>query len=188
MAKTIYPALFIILTTFIQSARGQQGTTRGYKREEGIQWPVNYDPSKSKFFIHNEIDIKASPETVWSILIAAEQWPEWYEGAENVKLENALNGNLIDSTVIYWKTMGLKMSSKIRDFTPARYLSWESSAKSIRGFHVWLIKPTENGCIVVTEESQLGWLTFFEKIFQPKKLFRLHDKWLTGLKQKAETK
>jgi uncharacterized protein YndB with AHSA1/START domain len=188
MAKALYPAIFIILTTLIQSARGQQGSNRGYKREEGIQWPANYDPSKSKFFIHNEIDIKASPEIVWSILIAAELWPDWYEGAENVKLENSLNGNLTDSTVINWKTMGLNMSSKIHDFSPARYLSWESRTKSIGGFHVWLIKPTADGCIVVTEESQLGWLTFFEKIFQPKKLFRLHDKWLLALKQKAESR
>lgn len=28
--------------------------------------------------------------------------------------------------------------------------------------------------------------SFFEKIFQPKKLSKLHDKWLQGLKENAE--
>ena len=53
-------------------------------------------------------------------------------------------------------------------------------------YHAWLILPTETGCKVITDESQNGWLTFFEKTFQPKKLKKLHDVWLTELKKKAE--
>ncbi len=49
-----------------------------------IDWPENYEPNKSKFYVENEIEINASPEVVWTILIDALKWESWYEGAKNV--------------------------------------------------------------------------------------------------------
>jgi hypothetical protein len=84
--------------------------------------------------------------------------------------------------------MGLNFESTIEEFVPSSRLSWESRKKSIRGYHAWLIIPTADGCKVITDESQNGWLTFFEKIFQPKKLHKLHDIWLAELKKQAEAR
>lgn len=50
-----------------------------------MSWPEEYKPEESKFFVHNEIDIIAAPQVVWDILMQAETWPVWYEGAKNVK-------------------------------------------------------------------------------------------------------
>lgn len=61
-----------------------------------------------------------------------------------------------------------------------------SEKKSIKGYHAWLIIPTETGCRLISDESQHGWLTFMEKTFQPQKLERLHDVWLAAIKAKAE--
>ncbi len=85
-----------------------------------------------------------------------------------------------------WETMGLKFQSTIKEFEPNRLLAWETKKRSIKGYHVWLIVATEKGCKVITDESQNGWLTFFEKTFQGKKLKRLHDVWLAELKKKSE--
>ena len=82
--------------------------------------------------------------------------------------------------------MGLKFESTIKQFEPNRLLAWESQKKSIQCYHVWLIVPTDKGCKVISDESQNGWLTFFEKIFQGKKLKKLHDVWLAALKKKSE--
>jgi hypothetical protein len=38
---------------------------------EKINWPSNYEPSKSKFYVHNEVEINAEPEVVWGFLIDA---------------------------------------------------------------------------------------------------------------------
>jgi len=46
------------------------------------------------------------------------------------------------------------------------------------------VLPKESVCATM-DESQKGWLTFFEKIFQPNKLLKLHDIWLSGIKHKA---
>ncbi len=153
-----------------------------------INWPSEYEPGKSRFYVHNEIEINAKSEVIWKYLVDALMWPSWYKGAKNVSFTNPGEAVLNANSVFHWKTMGLKFQSAIKQFEPNRLLAWESKNKSIRGFHVWLIVPTENGCKVITDESQNGWLTFFEKTFQRKKLKKLHDIWLTELKNKSENK
>lgn len=153
-----------------------------------IVWPTNYDPAISKFYVHNEIEINASPQAVWEVLIDAKKWPSYYEGAKNVVLIDTSQNVLQANSVIKWQTMGLKFVSTIKEFVPNKLLAWESKKKSIQGYHVWLIVPTPNGCKVITDESQNGWLTFFEKTFQGKKLQKLHGVWLKELKKKAENK
>lgn len=153
---------------------------------EKINWPSEYEPSKSKFYVHNEIEIKAKPEVVWEFLIDALKWQSWYKGAKNVSFTNPKETVLNGNSVFNWETMGLKFQSTIKQFEPNRLLAWESKKKSIQGFHVWLIVPTENGCKLITDESQNGWLTFLQKTFQGKKLKKLHDIWLAELKNKSE--
>lgn len=158
----------------------------GAQTPEKINWPSTYEPSKSKFFVHNEIEINAPPQVVWEILIDAPSWPNWYKGAKNVVLKNSNEATLKADAVFNWQTMGLKFESTIKEFVPYQRLSWESKKKMIQGYHGWLILPTPTGCKVITEESQNGWLTLLEKTFQRKKLHRLHDIWLAEIKQKAE--
>jgi hypothetical protein len=153
-----------------------------------IDWPENYEPNKSKFYVENEIEINASPEIVWTILIDALKWESWYEGAKNVSFSSPSETVIDANSIFNWETMGLKFQSTIKQFESNRLLAWESKKKSIQGFHVWLIIPTEKGCKVLTAESQNGWLTFFEKTFQPNKLKKLHDIWLAELKTKSENK
>ena len=153
---------------------------------EKIDFPPPYEPSKSKFYVHNEIEINAKPEIVWGFLIDALKWQSWYKGAKNISFINQTDTVLNAGSVFKWETMGLKFQSTVKQFEPNRLLAWESIKKSIQGYHVWLIIPTEKGCKVITDESQNGWLTFFEKTFQGKKLKKLHDVWLTELKRKSE--
>lgn len=143
-----------------------------------INWPAEYEPSRSKFYVHNEIEISAPPQVVWDILMRAEQWPDCYEGAPSVKILDSGTGLLHANSSFQWKTMGLNLVSTIREFVPNERLSWETKKGSMQGYHAWLIIPTATGCRVVTDESQNGWLTFFEKLFQRNKLHRLHDVWL----------
>lgn len=152
-----------------------------------IEWPAIYHPSKSSFYVHNEIDIAATPEIVWTILTDVLKWESWYIGCKNVSLLDASQTKLQPNSIISWKTMDLKFKSHIQAYTPSKLLAWESRRKNIQGYHVWLIIKTPKGCKVITDESQNGWLTFFEKLFQPRKLKRLHDVWLIELKKKAES-
>lgn len=186
MKKAIITSSLFCVFVFISCTSTKKKVAASQPYPEQINWPVNYDPVEAGFFVHNEIDIKASPQTVWSILVQAETWPYWYEGAFNVKVKDSDTGLLTEDAVFSWKTMGFDFESTVKEFEPNERLSWESVKKSIKGYHAWLIVPIENGCKLITEESQHGFLTFLEKTFQPKKLEKLHQIWLEQIKQKAE--
>jgi uncharacterized protein YndB with AHSA1/START domain len=181
----------LILTSFFAFAFGIEYLDKKEdlkNRSELIIWPDEFDPKKSKFFVHNEIEIAAPFEVVWNILVDAKAWESWYVGAKNVSFVNPSDKVLQADSRFNWETMGLKFpNTTIKEFEPNRLLAWESRIKSIQGYHVWLIIPTGTGCKVITEEAQNGWLTFFEKTFQGKKLHQLHDIWLGELKAKAES-
>ena len=151
-----------------------------------INWPEDYAPNSASFFVHNRIDINAPPEVVWDILIQAESWPDWYEGASDVEITGG-SSTIESGSVFTWKTMGLNFSSTVTEFQPPTRLSWESRRSIIRGYHAWLIIPTEFGSTVITDESQHGFLTYMQRIFVPNKLRRLHDVWLAEIKAKAES-
>jgi hypothetical protein len=163
---------YLILTSFFAMAFGIEYLDKKEdlkNRSELINWPEEFDPEKSKFFVHNEIEIAAPPEAVWKILIDAMAWESWYIGAKNVSFVNAGEAVLQADSRFNWETMGLKFpNTTIKEFEPYRLLAWESRIKSIQGYHVWLIIPTEKGCKVITEEAQNGWLTFLKKPFREK--------------------
>ena len=151
-----------------------------------INWPSGYEPQDATFFVHNKIEIKASPQTIWDILIHAHAWPTWYEGASDVKIANSEDGILRADSVFTWRTMDMQFTSTIKEFKPPYRLSWESRKTLIQGYHAWLIVPTDDGCLLITDESQHGFLASMQGIFIPNKLRLLHDVWLAQVKAKAE--
>jgi len=153
---------------------------------ERIRWPERYSPDKSSFFVHNEIQIKAPAKVAWDILLQAETWPKWYEGAENVKLINSASTRLSPDAVFTWKTMGMNFESHVKEFSPAARLAWGRRKRVIQGHHAWLFNPTKDGCKVITEESFRGPLGLMQGTFIPNKLYRLHQIFLEELKSKAE--
>jgi uncharacterized protein YndB with AHSA1/START domain len=181
-------ALLLLGAGFTGCATSGPAPTPSAAAGERINWPADYEPANATFFVHNEIEIKAPPAVVWDILIEAETWPEWYEGAQNLKVKEPAGGRLAAGAVFTWRTMGLNLESRVREFEPPHRLAWESRRRVIRGYHAWLIIPTAEGCWVVTDESFHGFLASMQKIFIPKKLLRLHDIFLVELKKKAEAR
>ena len=152
-----------------------------------IAWPAAYLPEESVFFVHNEIDIQATPQQVWDVLIQAATWEQWYEGAEDFRFEDDnTTGNLEENSIFSWKTMGQYFTSTIQEFEPPYRLAWESDKDNIRGYHAWLIIPMDQGCKLITSEAQHGFMASMEKVFVPNKLRKFHDIWLAEIKKKAE--
>ncbi len=186
MTYSKYLLLYLLLV-FSGCYSHKKSIDSSLPHSQNIHWPDRYEPLKAKFFIHNEIDIQAPPSVVWDILVRAENWPSWYEGASEVKIQGDSLELLTANAVFTWKTMGLDFTSTIEDYQAPFRLSWESKRNSIKGYHAWLIIPTEQGCKLITEESQYGWLTFFQKALVPHKLRKLHDIWLIEIKNIAES-
>ena len=182
---SILPLVFgaLLLTSCYSTKRAIK---KGEPYGEQIRWPAGYELSETQFYIHNQVDVEASPETVWDILIQAERWPDWYEGMRDVKVLSAADGILTEDSKMTFNTMKRDFEGAIAEFIPYERLAWETASDDLNAYHAWLIVPSEGGCRVVTAESQHGKLARLQKVFRPHKLKRLHDVWLTELKKKAE--
>ncbi|TAE90972.1 MAG: SRPBCC domain-containing protein [Verrucomicrobia bacterium] len=192
----IYPISLISLTLFTLNSCGSlPHETKTYIQEtkakastQKINWPTEYEPSTSAFFVHNQIEIEAPPKVVWDLIIHAEDWSNWYIGASDIMVKTSDEGKLSGDAIFTWKTMGQRFESHVKEFAPYGRLAWESRKTMIQGYHAWLILPTENGCRVITDESFNGFLGTMQKWFIPSKLHGLHETFLIELKKKAETK
>jgi hypothetical protein len=129
--------------------------------------------------------MSARPEVVWSWLILAVRWPSWYPNSRNVEIEKGSRPDLAAKARFTWKTNGVSLRSKVEEFVPFERLAWDARAMGVEAYHAWLIEPRADGCWVLTEETQKGWLARLGATLMPKKMFRVHQTWLERLRSMA---
>ena len=153
-----------------------------------IRWPAGFVPGSASVFVHNEIQIAAAPETVWRILVRAEEWPAWYPNSANIHFLSHAGPDLRNRSRIRWNTFGTRITSKVLEFEPFRRLAWNAHGIGVDAYHAWLLVPLEDGTTqVVTEETQNGWLARLGKAIFPKRMETKHQQWLEALKTRAES-
>ena len=151
-----------------------------------INWPAYFEPAASPVFVHNTISIQASPEKVWYWLTNAPTWSDWYANASNVKIIQPVSTQLESGSQFSWRTFGVNLQSTVKEFVPCQRLAWDAKGLGVAAYHTWLIIPSATGCTIITEETQHGLLCRLGKLFMPKRMYKQHQLWLQGLKQKAE--
>lgn len=192
MTKKIFISVLLLLgiTSIILA---QDNSVKSFKTKKYdpktnlVVWPEEFNPEKAKWYVHNELEINAKPEVVWNILIDAKKWHTFYIGVESpIEYLDTTATTLQNGLKFKLHTMGLQLEPEIKEFVPNERLAWEVRRKNLTAYHAWVIVPTENGCRLITPESQNGFLTFLQKIFQPHKLLNLHEHWLEVIKARAE--
>lgn len=153
---------------------------------EQIIFPPAFSPVNAPVFVHNEIDINATPEKLWYWLTNAVTWQQWYINASRMNLFNQSDQHLLAGTKFTWKTFGVNLKSEVQENVVNERLARNATAPGIRAYHAWLIVPTAKGCKVITEETQQGLLCRMGKLFTPNRMYKYHQIWLEGLKRKAE--
>jgi hypothetical protein len=166
---------------------GQIKTKKYDEKTNLIYWPAEFNPKVAKFYVYNEIDINASPEVVWNILIDAKKWHTFYKGVEKpIQIIDNAHQILAQNVSFRLSTMGQNFVPTIKEFVPNERMAWEIKISKIQAYHAWIIVPTKTGCKLITPEAQNGFLTFLQKVFQPNKLLNLHENWLEVIKARAE--
>ncbi|MGN6286634.1 MAG: SRPBCC family protein [Devosia sp.] len=51
-----------------------------------VIWPEQYGPKTSAIYALNDIDVRASPEVVWRLLVDAENWSTYFPPEDQVKI------------------------------------------------------------------------------------------------------
>ncbi|MEM1218094.1 MAG: SRPBCC domain-containing protein [Bacteroidota bacterium] len=154
---------------------------------EMIFFPEAYHPEKTLIHVRNKIEINAAKEYIWYWLIHAPTWPEWYANSANVQILEQTEQHLKAGTRFNWRTFNTNIHSEVRVFKPYHRLAWTAKGTGLLAYHAWLITPSDQGYTVITEETQQGWLPWLGKRFIQKSLYNQHQRWLEGLKGKAES-
>jgi uncharacterized protein YndB with AHSA1/START domain len=155
-----------------------------------VRWPQQYDPRRSAIYALNDIDMNAPPEVVWRLLVDAEKWSSDFPAEDQVKI---LTGapELMLGTKYSRVTVGFPMSLVVTEYQPFRRLAWATTVDGDKtgssAYHGWVITPTDNGCHVLSEETQQGpW--FLEELGRkrPGALYLYHQQWVESLARAAE--
>jgi len=150
-----------------------------------INWPEKLSPARASVHAANEIDIQATPEVVWAWLIRAKDWPSWYSNSHDVVIEGGTS-ELQAGSKFRWKTFGVRLISKVEEFSPNQRLSWSAKGIGIEAYHAFVVEGRPDGCHVLTEETEKGWLASLGHTLRPKNLGDKHQMWLDQLRAKAQ--
>ncbi|WP_335981174.1 SRPBCC domain-containing protein [Streptomyces sp. CA2R106] len=154
---------------------------------EAINWPQAMTPSRSPIHFTNELEVEASPETVWSLLVDPRTWPSFYPGVGEVRL---LDGHdaLRLGTRFETNLAGQDVSASVQEFRPRTRIAWGGHPKASeesRAYHAWIITPTPTGTHLWTEETMQGplWVELAKQ--DPEVFWRTHENLLAALAKVA---
>jgi hypothetical protein len=154
-------------------------------RPEGIRWPGEFAPERTSIHVRNELAMDSPPERVWAWLVRARGWPDWYENSRNVRFDDGEGPDLAAGRRFRWWTFGVNLRSQVKEFEPCRRLAWDARGLGVNAYHAWLIRQTDGGCHVVTEETQHGFLVRAGKLLFPNRMYKFHQIWLESLRERA---
>ncbi len=129
-----------------------------------------------------EIEIAASPVTVWALHADIEAWPDWHPDITAADP----SGPLGTGSTFAWRSGPATITSSLAIFDPPNRMLWTGRAMGTRAIHDWRFELANGGTRVVTEESMEGWPVSLLRGFFQKTLDRSLDAWLGALKAEAE--
>lgn len=154
---------------------------------ETVRWPAAMAPSRSPIHFTNELEVAASPATIWSLLVDPGAWPAFYPGVRQVQL---LDGHETLSLGTRFETnlAGQDVFASVQEFEPTTRIAWGGYPKvseASPAYHAWIITPTADGCHLWTEETMQGphWLELARKA--PDAFWLTHEKLLEDLAKAA---
>ena len=128
------------------------------------------------------IEIDASAEKIWALVVDIHRWPQWNSAVETARLE----GPFEIGAVFKWKSGGLGIRSTIQDIDPLRRLVWTGKTLGTRAVHSWSFEDTGTGVVVTTSETFDGWPPTIMPRTMQKMLDETLPALLTSLKAAAE--
>ena len=149
-----------------------------------VFFPEGQQEDQSPVFSRNELFIAAPSGKVWSCLVRAKNWPQWYGNAKDVEIDGD-GDQLRLGTCFHWTTFGIRAHTTITEFVPNERLSWRGKGLGATAYHGWVVRACEGGCYVVTEETQQGFVVSLARNLLRRGLLKWHQRWLEGLARVA---
>ena len=152
-------------------------------RFEAIKWPQAMAPSRCPIHFTNELEVAASPKTIWSLLTDPKAWPSFYPSVTQVHLLDG-HESLSLGTRFETNLVGQDVAASVQEFEPMTRIAWAGGpkdSKEAKAYHAWIITPTSTGCHLWTEETMHGprWIDLAKQT--PDAFWLTHEKLLANL-------
>jgi hypothetical protein len=99
-----------------------------------------------------EIEIAATPDVVWEVLIAFANWPTWNPDIKSM----SVNEPVAVGSTFRWKAGPGTITSTIQRLEPPRFVAWTGKTMGIRAVDAFHLEPRDGGTLVRQEESWDG--------------------------------
>lgn len=160
----------------------------GVKMKERLEinWPNHYAPGNCPVHVRNELTMSVPQEQVWAWLAHATLWPTWYVNSANVQILEG-DADLKKGSRFRWQTFGVTITSTVLECVPNERIAWDAHGFGVNAYHAWVLQPSGQGCHVLTEETQHGWLARLSDLVMLNRMHKFHQLWLEGLEKKGCT-
>jgi hypothetical protein len=128
-----------------------------------------------------DVVIGASPEKVWTVLTAVNDWPKWQPKISHAQMA----GPVERGTPFTWGGTGVQIKSRFALVEPNTRLAWIGSSMNAHAIHQWKLERVAGGRTHVhVDESMSGFPIML--FYSSKDLEESDQFWLDRLKQEAE--
>ena len=146
-----------------------------------IRWPPGFAPSESPIHVVNRSETTTGADVVWARLLHAANWPAIYANAQDVVIAGG-GSDLFADARFQWKTFGVALDTRVVEFEPGTRSAWIAEGLGVRAYHAWLITPlADGGCMILTEETQHGWVARIGRLLFPRRMEHWHQRWIEAL-------
>ena len=129
-----------------------------------------------------QIQIAASPETVFGIISDLPSWPRWNAEVRSMTVQ----GPIQPGTEFRWKAGAASLVSTLQSVVPPSEIGWTGVSMGIHAVHVFHFEPRDGGTFARSEESFRGLIPSLLKGYSRKVLQRGIDGILGALKSESE--
>jgi short-subunit dehydrogenase/uncharacterized protein YndB with AHSA1/START domain len=142
-------------------------------------------PPRPALVVHNEAVIAAPVATVWSLLTRFEDWPSWYRDCRWV-LAGA-RGRDGRPRTFRWKAHPVELESEVVASESSHRFAFTAHGLGVHAEREFTVEPTADGrgTLIVSHETQTGWLPRLGKAIVGPKLFAANQRFFGDLAQAA---
>ncbi|MEQ8352917.1 MAG: SRPBCC domain-containing protein [Leptospiraceae bacterium] len=114
--------------------------------------------------IHTELEMQATPEAIWAVLLQNDKYGEW--NPYHVRVDGALQtGNTIEVEIHKPNGNQITLQPEVIRMIKNRELTWGGGIPGLfTGEHVFEIVPTESGVLFVHREEFRGFFVLFAEL------------------------
>ncbi|MBN1368091.1 MAG: SRPBCC family protein [Dehalococcoidales bacterium] len=129
-------------------------------------------------------DVKAKAERLWDILTDVSSWPQWLK---TTYVKQDISGPLAEGATFTAELGGIRWNLTIIKAKKPELIRWKGRRFGIEAIHEWEFIEDGENTRIVTRESMTGWIAILTYPVTKPRLSKYDEKWLAGLKTKAES-